>query len=35
MNAAYNVKQMHGFDVGKIKNLWLYAFEEIKRDDKK
>lgn len=23
------------FDVGKIKNVWVYAFEELKKDDKK
>jgi hypothetical protein len=35
MNLAYNVKSNYGFDAGKIKNIWLYAFEEIKKDDKK
>ena len=35
MNSAFNVRSNHGFDAGKIKNIWVYAFEEIKKDDKK
>jgi hypothetical protein len=29
------VRSNFGFDAGKIKNVWVYAFEELKKDDKK
>jgi hypothetical protein len=35
MNAAFNVRSNYAFDAGKIKNVWIYAFEELKKDEKK
>lgn len=35
MNQAFvNMKSTYGFE-SKIRNVWIYAFEEIKKDDKK
>ena len=35
MNNAFNVRANHGFDPAKIKNIWVYAFEETRKDEKK
>lgn len=35
MNQAFNLRSNIQVDPGKIKNVWLSVFEEVRKDDKK